>query len=130
MTDFKLTLSCLSEPLSICRLDPDASLPSWAFAGDFTSVTRTGDELSIICCSGNVPGEVRCEKGYRCIKVEGPLDLSLTGIIASLTTVLAHSGISTFAVSTFDTDYLLVKEDHLEKALQTLVDAGHKFHQL
>jgi len=123
--NFKLTLSCLSDTLAICRLEADALLPSWALAGEFTSITRTVDELSIVGRSGDVPAGVRCEKGYRCIKVEGPLDFASTGIIASLTTVLARAGISIFAVSTFDTDYILVKEDQMENAVQALSQAGH-----
>ncbi len=127
MANIKLTLSCLSEHFAICRLEADARLPSWAEAGDFTSITRTVDELSIVCGSRDVPAGIRCEKGYRCIKVEGPLDFALTGILASLTTVLAQASISAFAVSTFDTDYILVKEDQMEKAVQALSKEGHIF---
>jgi uncharacterized protein len=125
MTNLKLTLSCLSDILAICRLEADAPIPSWADGGNFTSITRTADELSVVCSFQDVPAGIRCEKGYRCIKVEGPLDFALTGIISSLATVLAQEGISIFPVSTFDTDYLLVKEEQMEKAVQALSQAGH-----
>lgn len=125
MSDVKLTLSCLSDVLTICRLEADAPIPSWADGGDFTSITRTVDELSIVCSPRDVPAGIRCEKGYRCIKVEGPLDFALTGIISSLATVLAREGISIFPVSTFDTDYILVKEEQMEKAALALAQAGH-----
>lgn len=123
----KLTLSWLSDILAISRLEADAPIPSWAMAGEFTSFTRTVDELSIVGRSGDVPEGVRCERGYRCIKVHGPLDFASTGIIASLTTVLAHEGISIFAVSTFDTDYILVKEDQMERAARALSQEGHEW---
>ena len=125
MTNVKLILSCLSDILAICRLEADAPLPSWADGGDFSSITRTVDELSVVCRSRDVPAGIRCEKGYRCIKVEGPLDFALTGIISSLAMVLAREGISIFPVSTFDTDYILVKEEQMEKAVQALSQAGH-----
>jgi len=124
-TDYKLTFSCLPDILAISRLEADAPIPLWALAGEFTSFTRTVDELSIVCRSGNVPTGVRCEKGYKSIKVDGPLDFASTGIVASITTVLAHAGISILTVSTFDTDYILIKEDQMEKAVQALLQAGH-----
>ena len=122
---FKLTLSCLSDILAVCRLEADAPIPYWADGGEFTSITRTADELSVVCRFRDVPAGIRCEKGYRCIKVEGPLEFALTGIISSLATVLAREGISIFPVSTFDTDYILVKEEQLGKAVQALSRAGH-----
>jgi hypothetical protein len=125
MTASKPTLSCLSDILAICRLEADAPIPSWALRGEFVSITRTVDELSVVCRCGDVPVGIRCEKNYRCIKVEGPLGFDLKGIISSLTTVLARAGISVFVVSTFDTDYILVTEDRLEKAVGALSQAGH-----
>ena len=125
MTSIKLTLSCLSDILAICRLEADAPIPPWAVGGDFTSITRTADELSVVCGLRDVPAGIRCEKGYRCMKVEGPLDFALTGIISSLATVLAQEGIGIFPVSTYDTDYILVKEEQLGKAVQALSQAGH-----
>ena len=121
-----LTLSLLPENYSICRLGPEADIPPWALAGDFYSITRTKGELSLVCSEEFVPGGVRCEKGWRCIAVSGPLDFSLTGILASLANSLAEAGISVFAISTFDTDYFLVKADNLKKAVLKLAEAGHR----
>jgi hypothetical protein len=95
-------------------------------AGDFYSITRTKKELSLVCSQEFVPVGVQCEKGWRCILVSGSLDFSLTGILASLTNSLAEAGISVFAISTFDTDYLLVKADNLKRAVLKLEEAGHR----
>ncbi len=125
MTTLTLTLSIIPETFAICRLGDGAAIPRWALRGSFVSVTRTADELSIVCPLGDVPKGVQCSRGWRCLRVEGPLDLSLTGVLASLTAPLARVGISVFAISTFDTDYLMVQEKHLEAALVALAAAGH-----
>jgi len=127
MNHTNLTLSLLSDTFAICRLEPDADIPSWALAGDFYSITRTVEELSLVCLQEVVPEGTRAEKGYRCLKVGGPLDFSLTGILSSLTIPLAQAGISVLAISTFDTDYLLVKEAQVDRAVQKLSQAGHRF---
>ena len=126
MSHTNLALSLLSDTFAICRLGPEANIPSWALAGDFFSVTRTKEELSLVCPQEIVPEGTHCEKGFRCIKVGGPLDFSLTGILSSLTVPLAQAEISVLAISTFDTDYLLVREAHLERAVQRLLQAGHR----
>ena len=120
-----LTLSLLPDNYSVCRLGPEADIPPWALAGEFFSITRTEKELSLVCPQEVVPDGVQCEKGWRCIMVLGPLDFSLTGILPSLTAPLAEAGISVFAISTFDTDYLLVKADNLQRAVLKLEEAGH-----
>ncbi len=121
-----LTLAVMPDLFAICRLDGDAAIPTWAKTCDFYSITRTRDELSIVCLQHRVPSDVRHEAGWRCLKVEGPLDFALVGIMASLTTALAQAGISLFAVSTYDTDYLLVKDNDLERATGALAAAGHR----
>jgi len=126
MNHTNLTLSLLSDTFAICRLEPEAVIPSWALAGDFFSVTRTKEELSLVCPQAMVPEGTHCERDFRCFKVGGPLDFSLTGILSSLTIPLAHAGISVLAISTFDTDYLLVKETHVGRAVQELTHAGHQ----
>jgi len=126
MTAAGLNLSILQDTFAICRLHSDAPPPDWALKGRFFSITRTPDELSIVCSQDNVPGGTTCEKNWRCFRVEGPLDFSLTGILASLATPLAQAGISIFAVSTFETDYLLVKQETLETAVRVLRGAGHQ----
>ena len=128
MNRTNLTLSLLPDNYSICRLGPAADIPPWALAGNYFSITRTEEELSLVCSQEVVPDGVLCEKGWRCIMVVGPLDFSLTGILASLTASLAEVGISVFAISTFDTDYLLVKADNLKRAVLKLQEAGHRFY--
>jgi len=120
-----LALSILPHTFAICRLSPDAPMPDWALTGSFFSIARTVDELSIVCPQSNVPPEIQCDRDWRCLKVEGPLDLSLIGILASLTAPLARAGIGIFAVSTYDTDYVLVKEKCLEEAVLVLSQEGH-----
>lgn len=117
-------LSILPDRLAICRLGPDEAVPEWALASTFHSITRTDEELSVVCAERLVPPRHRCEKGWRCLKVRGPLDFSQTGILASLTAPLAEVGISVFALSTYDTDYLLVKERDLSQALAALAAHG------
>jgi hypothetical protein len=119
-----LTLSILPDTFAICRLDPSAPIPAWTL-GDFISITRTRDELSMVCAQANVPDAIRCERGWRALKIEGQLDFALTGILASIATPLADAGISIFALSTFDTDYVLVKAEKLEQAIRVLQKAGH-----
>jgi uncharacterized protein len=122
----QLTLSILPETLAICRFGLDEPVPDWAFWGEFFSLTRTRDELSIVCNQADIPEDMKCERDWRCLKVEGTLDFALTGILASLASPLADAKISIFALSTFDTDYLLVKESHLQRAIEVLSGAGHQ----
>ena len=120
-----LTLELLPDVYSICRLDPQADIPSWVLEGDFLSITRTKNELSLVCSQERVPHVVECDKGWRCIMVRGPLDFSLVGILASLTSSLAEADVSIFAISTYETDYLLVKGENLRRAVLKLKEAGH-----
>jgi hypothetical protein len=126
MANNKLTLVILPELFAVCRLRKEEKLPQWVLPGEFFSITRTADELSIVCNQANVPDSVQCEKGWRCLQVEGILNFALTGILASLAAPLAEAKISIFAISTFDTDYLLVKENNLQQALDVLLLAGHQ----
>jgi uncharacterized protein len=117
----KLVLSVMPGRLAISRLAPDASMPDWALnSSGFLTLSRTADELSVVCQEEGVPDDVRSEKGWRALKVEGPLDFSLTGILTYLLQPLAQQKISIFAISTFDTDYILVKEDKLAEATVAL----------
>ena len=119
-------LRVLSGLHSVVRLEHDADVPAWA-TGGFLSITRTAHELSIVCEEMQVPPDVRAVGTWRVIEVEGPLDFSLTGVLTSLAKPLADAGISIFALSTFDTDYLLVREAQLSAAKRALTDAGHEF---
>jgi hypothetical protein len=120
----RLTLRLLSGGYAVCRLPADADAPGWA-GGELVSVTRTADELSVVCREDEVPDGVRCERGWRCLRVGGTLDFGLVGVLASLLVPLADAGVSVLALSTFDTDYLLVKGADLTKAVEALQAAGH-----
>lgn len=117
------TLEFLPDSFAICRLDPDAPVPDWA-KGDSVSITRTRDELTVVCRQNHVSDEVEAERGWRCLRIVGKLDFSLLGVIATLSTVLADAGISVFVMSTFDTDYRLVKEADVDRAVEALEKAG------
>ena len=112
-----LKLSLRPGLFAVCRLAPDQAPPAWLdWSADLASVTRTADELSIVCPTDQVPDGVTAERDWRAFKVEGPLDFALIGILAELSGALAKAGVSLFALSTYDTDYLLVREGKLEEA--------------
>ena len=119
-----LCLAVLPGEFSVWRLSADAPLPSIA-SGRFLSMTRTDNELSVVSASAEVPVGATAETGWRCLRVEGPLSFELTGIVAGLSAPLAREGIPIFVVSTYDTDYLLVKTADLDKACSTLRGEGH-----
>jgi putative acetyltransferase len=121
----RLNLILLSETFVVCRLAPDAPIPPWSTAGGFSSITRTTEELSVVCRQDAVPEGINCERGWRCLRVAGTMPFSVVGILSSLTAPLAGAGISVFAISTFDTDYLMVKEKDLERAVDVLRRRGH-----
>jgi predicted metal-dependent HD superfamily phosphohydrolase len=120
------TLTVLPDTYAVSRLSAEAAVPTWATTGNFLSITRTAHELSVVCLQSLVPDGVRCERDWRCLQLAGPIPFSTIGVLASLVQPLAGAGISVFAVSTFDTDYLLVKENDLKRALAVLCDAGHE----
>ena len=122
-----MTLSVLEDSFSVCRLAPDAGIPRWVPTKGFVSVTRTAEELSIVCQSDAVPDSVRTERDFRVLKIEGPFDFSLTGILLAVIEPLADAGISIFALSTYDTDYVLVKKKDLNQAVSVLSAFGHSF---
>jgi hypothetical protein len=124
-TTRSLPLIVLDDAFAVCRLGSDASVPPWATAGDFFSVTRTADELSVVCRQEVVPEGIICERGWRCLRVAGTIPFSVVGVLASLTAPLAEARISVFTISTFDTDYLLVKAEDLERAVDVLRRRGH-----
>lgn len=116
-----LKLSVLPQTLAICRLDRNSPIPSWALrTSQFGSITASYEEISIVCDESVVPDGVKAVKGWKAFKVEGPLDLTMTGVIASLTGPLAAAGISVFTLSTYDTDYLLVKTESFDDAFKVL----------
>ena len=119
------SLDLLPDHLTICRLPPDALLPQWAESNGLQAIIRTSDELCIICDEGKVPANITAEPGWRAFKVRGPLVFSEVGVLASLANPLAEVDISIFAISTFETDYILVKENDLDQAVTALQEAGH-----
>ncbi|MBN1814739.1 MAG: ACT domain-containing protein [Anaerolineae bacterium] len=120
-----LPLCVLPVRLAICRLPSDTPLPEPPSRASFWSATRTEEELTIVLPEEMVSASWKAERGWRCFKVLGPLDFGLTGILASLAASLAEAGIPIFAISTYDTDYILVKEENLERAKQALLASGH-----
>jgi len=122
-----LPLELLPDTLAICRLEADAPVPGWVNdSGGFVTVSRTTEELSITALQRVVPPEVRCERDYRAFRVRGPLPLDLIGILAAIANPLADAGLGIFAISTFDTDYVLVKSRDLAVAVAALEAAGHQ----
>jgi hypothetical protein len=121
-----LDLEVLPDRLAVCRLPPGETVPSWALESRFFSVTRTERELSIVCAEARVPSGTQAERGFRALEVQGSLDFSLIGILTSLLDPLAEAGISVFAVSTYDTDYMLVRQEALARAIAALRGASHR----
>jgi hypothetical protein len=122
----KLTLYMLPQLYAFCRLQPNGAIPHWALLGDdFISLTRTHEELSVVCLQENVPPDAQAERDWRCIKVEGPFGFSVSGVHASLALPLAEASISVMAIATYETDHLLIKSEDVEAAIETLKRAGH-----
>ncbi len=124
-----LELIVLPERLAICRLPAGCPLPAWFVGGTLSSVTSSADETSIVCAANIVPPDITVESGWRAIKVVGPLDFGLTGILCSIAQPLAEAEVSIFALSTYDTDYVLVKESALTTAIAALSSFGHRIEQ-
>ncbi len=121
-----LRFSVLPGEWVIARLAPVAPLPAWVTGlTTFSSITRTAEELSIVVPAVAVPDDVRAERGWTLFQLQGPFAFDQTGILASIAMPLAAAGVGIFALSTFDTDYLLVKTTHLACALAALLAAGH-----
>ena len=121
-----LKYSRVSGQFAVCRLPADAAVPEWALSSNFFSITRTADELSIVCPASAVPPEAKHEADWTCLKLEGPFPFTQTGVLVSFIQPLSDRAIPIFAISTFDTDYVFVKEPWLEKSLEALHDAGHR----
>ena len=122
-----LNLSLLEGRFAVLQLDPSSSIPVWALEDGFFTVSRTSEELSIVCLESNVPfnSDLKLERDWACLKLQGPFEFSLTGILLSVLEPLAQVNVGIFALSTFNTDYVLVKAERLERAIVALEDAGH-----
>lgn len=123
-----IRIELLTGHYGVARLEGGSRFPEWA-KGEFTSVTATSDEVSITCPEVFIPEGIRCEKGWRVLKLIGPLDFALVGILAGISGILAEKKISIFAISTFDTDYILVKDDKVSEAVEALMDNGFEVYE-
>ncbi len=110
---------------AVCRLGPDDPIPAWAGSNRFVSITRTPEELSVVCPARQVPEGIRAQANWACLQLAGPFDFALTGILASFLQPLADAQVPIFALSTFDTDWVLIPAGHLDRALAALDSAGH-----
>ena len=124
-----LKFHTLPNEFAVCQLPAGEEVPQWAQAGEgsFVSVTRCEDEISIVIESGSVPENVNCERGWRCLRLAGPFDFDQIGIIAGFTAVLAKEEIGVFVISTFNTDYVLVKSSEFQRAQEILSENGYEF---
>ncbi len=120
-----LALDVLPGTFAVARLDPASPVPLWAHDATLSALVLTADELTVVCPGERVPGGVRHEGPFRALAVRGPLDLAVTGVLASLADPLARAGVAVFALSTFATDVLLVRDGDLDRALAALRAAGH-----
>jgi hypothetical protein len=121
-----LALSLLPGRYAVAQLPADSALPAWWPSTGMRHAGWTDDELSLVCEEARVPGNVRCQRGWRMFKLQGPFDFALTGILKAVLDPLAAAGIGIFALSTYDTDYVLVQAPRLDEALSALRDAGHR----
>jgi hypothetical protein len=122
-----MRLTILPGRFAVCRLGPQEPVPAGIADAGFVSVTRTADELSIVCVEALAPEGGRTEKGWKCLAVQGPIPFTATGILSSLLAPLAQAAVGIFAISTYDTDYVLLKEAQLGEAVAALKEAGHEF---
>ncbi len=120
-----LVLQLIPGEFAVARLAPDTPVPAWSDSPVFSAVTRTADELSILCPAAHVPPDVKHERGWALLKFQGPFEFTLTGILSSVLAPLAAAKIGILATSTFDTDYLFVKQENLAAAVRALESAGH-----
>jgi hypothetical protein len=119
-----LKLIILAQRLAVCRLDVNAPIPGWAGGESFLSISRTRDELSVICEEHLVPPGAQASRGWRGFKIVGPLDLDLVGILVSVAVPLAQSNVGILPVGTYETDYILVRDRQLNDAIKALRFAG------
>jgi len=125
----KLTLQLLNETFTINKLPQFAEIPSILSNGEMCFISRTDEELSIVCPDFMAPNNVQQELGWRCLKVEGTVKLQEVGVLASILQPLSEAGVPVFTVSTFNTDYVFVMDEHLVNVVHALQKAGHQFHK-
>jgi hypothetical protein len=121
-----LNLIVLADKYSIYKFKNESALPDWIYSSDFYSITKTKDEISVIAIqTDSLSEDIICSKNWRIFKIAGPLDFSLVGIIADISCILKEKKISIFTISTYDTDYILVKQKDLSIGIKALKDKGH-----
>jgi uncharacterized protein len=121
-----LTLSAMEGRYAIAKFPCDAVIPAWVNGSGFSSVTRTLEELSVVIAEASIPAGLNASRGWRMFKVHGPFAFDEIGVVAALANPLARVGVGIFVISTFDTDYLLVQQEEIPAAVETLEHAGHK----
>jgi uncharacterized protein len=119
------TLLVFPDTFAVSKLAPQHQIPDWASGGEMIAITRTRDELSVVCREKDVPRDVTSQRGWRCLRVAGELDFALVGVLVSILQPLAEAAIPVFAVSTYFTDYVLIRAGDLERAEKALQKAGH-----
>jgi uncharacterized protein len=123
-----LNLTVLEKTYSIYKFKNESALPDWVYLSEFYSITKTKDELSVVTSQNNFfSEEISCNRDWRILKIEGPLDFSLIGILAEITKILSEKEISVFTISTYNTDYVLVKQNNLNSGIKALKEKGHNF---
>lgn len=122
----KLKIKLLDGTYAVCQMENTEKVPSWVEEKGFFSVTKTEDEISVVMLQDKISTDIKAEKDWRILKVEGTLDFSLIGILAKISSILAENQISIFVISTFNTDYILVKEEKIEKAMAVLSQEGYE----
>ena len=120
-----VNLELLPHRYAVSQLLPTTPIPAWADGEGFVSIARTAEELSVVCLENRVPANIKTDGGWRCFKFQGPFAFDQTGILSSVLQPLAQADVGIFAVSTFNTDYLLVKAENLERTVKALETAGH-----
>ncbi|WP_395589280.1 ACT domain-containing protein [Pseudomonas sp. TR47] len=121
----RVKLNVLAGTYSVCRLGPEELIPTWADGEGFVTISRSQDELSIVCLQSRIPEAIMCDRDWACLKFVGPFAFDETGIVLSVIKPLSESNIGVFVVSTFDGDHMLLKQSDLDKALPLLTAAGH-----
>ncbi len=127
MSSLNLELVLLPDHLAVCQLGSGESVPDWALSASFYAVVRTEEELSIVCPDGHPPPGIKADRDWRALKVKGPLALDQTGVLALLAAPLAEAGIPVFCISTYATDYLLIKDKHVSQVVRVL-GSRHAIH--
>jgi hypothetical protein len=122
----KLTLIVQHDLYGVCRLSPSDPIPDWSLQGEFFSVSRTAEEISIVCTEMQIPSTVQCERGWRMFRIAGMLDFALIGIVAGISAALASAQLGIFVLSTYNTDYILVKQADFSAAVSALQAAGYE----